>query len=155
MSETMRSDLFRVHAMVLSTAQMRAWRLFLEAHAKTVRRLEQELADEQDLALSWYDLLVQLQEHGGTMRMGELARRLLISRSATTRFVDRVEAAGLVKRSVSSDDRRGMDVVLTDEGFRRLKGASPTHLRGIERHFADRLSDEDAELLARILAKLG
>ncbi len=155
MSEKHEEDLPRVSGMVLSAAQMRAWRLFLEAHAKTIRRLEQELADEQDLALSWYDLLVQLQENGGAMRMGELARRLLISRSATTRFVDRVEAAGLVMRSVSSDDRRGMNVVLTDPGFQRLKSASPTHLRGIEHHFADRLSDEDIDELARILDKLG
>ncbi len=140
--------------MVLTAAQMRAWRAFLEAHAKTIRKLEQELADEQDLALSWYDLLVQLQEDGGTMRMGELARRLLISRSATTRFVDRVEAAGLVQRVANSQDGRGMDVVLTDAGFQRLRLASPTHLRGIEQHFADHLSDEDADLLARILDKL-
>lgn len=127
----------------------------LEAHSRILRELERELVDEHDMVLSWYDMLVQLQEAGGTMRMGELAKRLLISRSATTRFVDRVEAAGYVRRVASEADGRGMDVILTDEGFSRLKDASPTHLRGIQQHFADRLTPDEAEALRQLLAKLG
>lgn len=88
------------------------------------------------------------------MRMGELASEMLISRSATTRFVDRVEAAGFVERSASVEDGRGMNVRLTDAGLTRLRAASPTHLRGIGEHFASRLSEDDADILARILDKL-
>lgn len=141
--------------MEIPPAQMRAWRLFLRAHARVLRELEHELSDEQGLALSWYDMLVQLHEAGGTMRMGELASQLLISRSATTRFVDRVESSGFVERVASAEDGRGMNVRLTEAGLTRLRAASPTHLRGIAEHFADRLNEEDAEELSRILDKLG
>ncbi len=140
--------------MAVSPEHMTAWRLFLEAHAAIVRRLERELLEQADLALSWYDMLVQLQEAGGSMRMGELADRLLISRSATTRFVDRVEKAGYVAREASEADGRGMNVVLTEDGFRRLKDAAPTHLRGIRQHFESRLSPDEAIGLAELLRKL-
>lgn len=140
--------------MEISPSHMQAWRTFLRAHARVLRELEQELADEQGIAISWYDMLVQLQEAGGTMRMGELASEMLISRSATTRFVDRVEAAGFVERSASVEDGRGMNVRLTDAGLTRLRAASPTHLRGVAEHFASRLSDDDVHALDRILDKL-
>lgn len=140
--------------MEISPSHMQAWRTFLRAHARVLRELEQELADEQGIAISWYDMLVQLQEAGGTMRMGELASEMLISRSATTRFVDRVEAAGFVERSASVEDGRGMNVRLTDAGLTRLRAASPTHLRGVAEHFASRLSDDDVHSLAQILDKL-
>ena len=50
-------------------AQLAAWRQFLVAHATIVRQLERELLEERDLPLSWYDVLVQLQEAGGKLRV--------------------------------------------------------------------------------------
>ena len=77
---------------------MRAWRAFLEAHAAISKQMERELREECDLPLSWYDALVQLHEAGGSLRMHELADHLLLSRSATTRFADRLEGAGFIER---------------------------------------------------------
>ena len=78
---------------------MRAWRLFLEVHARVVNRLELELRDETGMPLTWYDVLVQLSEAPGhKLRMQELARRVLISKSGLTRLVDRLCAAGYVER---------------------------------------------------------
>src|SRR5687768_12564833 len=42
--------------------QLRAWRAFLTAHARVTEALERELVQEQQLPLSWYDVLVQLSE---------------------------------------------------------------------------------------------
>lgn len=133
---------------------MRAWRLFLAAHAAVTRRLESELQDERDLPLSWYDVLVQLHEAGGRRRMHELADSLLISRSATTRFVERLERAGLVSRCPAPSDRRGTLVELTPHGKATLRAAAPIHLRGIAHHFADVLTREEAGVLGRMLEKL-
>ena len=138
----------------MTDAYSTAWRAFLEANARTIRHLERELADECDLPLTWYDALVQLHEAGGTMRVGDLAEHLLISRSATTRFVDRLERDDLIKRRVCDEDRRGMLVVLTEHGKATLRNAAPTHMRGIDEHFSSKLSAEDAEQLTVILGKL-
>lgn len=134
--------------------ELAAWRAFLEAHAAVLRRLEEELREERGMPLSWYDALVQLSEAGGRLRMGELADRLLLSRSATTRFADRLERAGLIERQTVEEDRRGTEVCLTPEGRRELRAAAPVHLRGIQRHFGAHLSHEEAEMLERVLSRL-
>lgn len=131
-----------------------AWRRLLEAYSRTVRTLERELAEECDLPLTWYDALIQLHEAGGTLRVGDLAAHLLISRSATTRFVDRLERDGLIERQVFDGDRRGMLVILTAHGRGVLRTAAPTHVRGIKEHFASKLTEVEASDLGRILGKV-
>jgi DNA-binding MarR family transcriptional regulator len=129
-----------------------AWRAFLRAHAQVIRRLERELAAEQGMALTDYDVLVQLAgADQRRLRMSELADRLLLSRSGVTRLVDRLVADGLVERVTCDDDRRGQWASLTDAGLRRLRDATPTHLRGITRHFLDRLSPDELATLERML----
>jgi DNA-binding MarR family transcriptional regulator len=133
-----------------------AWAAFLRAHSRIVRRLEAELQAEQDLALTDYDVLVQLaQADERRLRMSELADRLMLSRSGATRLVDRLVAAGLVERVTCDDDRRGQWASLTDAGHERLRRASPTHLRGVGEHFLDRLSADELRGLGRIFTRLG
>jgi DNA-binding MarR family transcriptional regulator len=133
-------------------ARLDAWRTFLRAHATVIRELERELAAEQDLALTDFDVLVQLANAPDRrLRMSELADALLLSRSGATRLVDRLVADGLVERVVCEDDRRGQWAALTDQGRDRLRRASPVHLRGIEEHFLDRLSADDLASLRRML----
>lgn len=140
--------------MELDEDGLRAWRAFLEAYARIMRHLEAELRAERDLPLTWYDALVQLDEAGGALRMHEFAERLLLSRSATTRFADRLEQAGLVERTACDSDRRGMELRLTDLGRDTLRAAAPGHLRGVEEHFASRLTGEERRMLARTLGRL-
>ena len=120
--------------------RLSAWRAFLLAHARVMRALERELQDEQDLALTDYDVLVQLATaEDRRLRMSDLADRLLLSRSGATRLVDRLVAGGLVERVTCESDRRGQWAMLTDDGVARLRDATPTHLRGVAEHFVDRL----------------
>lgn len=136
--------------------RLSAWRAFLRAHARIVRELERELHDEQGMALTDYDVLVQLSAvEPHRLRMSELADRLLLSRSGVTRLVDRLTAEGWVERVTCDDDRRGQWASLTDAGYARLRKASPTHLRGVAEHFLDRLPDDDLAALERALGRLG
>ena len=135
--------------------RLRAWAAFLRTHARVMRALERELQDEQHMALTDYDVLVQLagvEPH--RLRMSELAERVLLSRSGVTRLVDRLEADGLVERVSCDDDRRGQWASLTDAGHERLRRATPTHLRGVAEHFLDRLGDEEIASLERMLARV-
>jgi DNA-binding MarR family transcriptional regulator len=135
--------------------RLSAWRAFLRAHARIVRELERELHDEQGMALTDYDVLVQLSAvEPHRLRMSELADRLLLSRSGVTRLVDRLTAVGWVERVTCDDDRRGQWASLTDAGYARLREASPIHLRGVAEHFLDRLPDQDLTVLERALVRL-
>ncbi|HET9415935.1 MAG TPA: MarR family transcriptional regulator [Candidatus Limnocylindria bacterium] len=129
-----------------------AWRAFLRAHARVIRTLERELQDEERLALTDYDVLVQLANAGeNRLRMSELADGLLLSRSGATRLVDRLVAEGLIERVMCDTDRRGQWASLTDAGLERLRSATPAHLRGVAEHFLDRLSADDIAALERML----
>ncbi len=76
---------------------------------------------------------------GQRLRMGELADRLLLSRSGITRLVDRLERQGLIARERCTDDGRGFFALLTGSGRAMLAAARPDHLAGVRRHFVDRL----------------
>ena len=135
--------------------RLAAWRAFLRAHARVVRELERELQSEQDLALTDYDVLVQLANADQRrLRMSELADQLLLSRSGATRLVDRLVAGGLVERVTCESDRRGQWASLTDAGYERLRAATPGHLRGVASHFLDRLSPDELTDLERMLGRV-
>lgn len=141
--------------MVPTEEGMRAWRAFLEAHAAISKKMERELREECELPLSWYDALVQLHEAGGSLRMHELADHLLLSRSATTRFADRLEGAGFIERSSAKSDRRGTVVTLTETGKQELKRTAPVHMRGIVEHFVGRFADDELAQIEALFSRIG
>jgi DNA-binding MarR family transcriptional regulator len=53
----------------------------------------------------------------------ELAEREGVSAPAMTAYLDRLETAGLVERRRSEQDRRRVELGLTDEGLRILRSA--------------------------------
>lgn len=132
-----------------------AWRAFLEAHAHITEVLARELRDEEDLPLAWYDVLVHLSEAAGQqLRMQELADAILLSKSGLTRLVDRMQTAGLVEREACPSDKRGTFARLTDQGMAALEAAAPTHVRGVDQHFASLLDDQEAAVLEQLLRRL-
>jgi DNA-binding MarR family transcriptional regulator len=136
-------------------AKMAAWRAFLEAHARVTDVLGRELRAEESLPLTWYDVLVQLQEAPGhRLRMQELADAVLLSKSGLTRLVDRMEREGLVQRAACPDDRRGILAELTETGYETLRRTSSTHLRGVDEHFASRFTPAEAATLTDLLGRL-
>jgi len=140
---------------MVNGVRMEAWRAFLEAHSYVTRLLAAELEHEKALPLTWYDVLVHLEEADGhRLRMTELAERVLLSKSGLTRLVDRMCAAGLVSRSADDRDRRGRWVGLEPAGIARLHDAAPVHMRGVEAHFASHLDAGEATALATILRRI-
>jgi DNA-binding MarR family transcriptional regulator len=90
----------------------------------------------------------------GKLRMGQLANRLLLSRSGITRLVDRLERQGLVERQPCEDDGRGFYAVLTDAGREKFGMARPHHLAGVRHHFLDPLDPSELDALSRIWKRL-
>lgn len=140
---------------IVPPAQLGAWRALLESHARLTELLESELRTEHDLPLTWYDVLLQLNEAPDRrLRMQELADRVLLSKSGLTRLIDRMEQAGLVARLACPSDRRGTFAELSAAGRARLRETAPTHLQGVKEHVADLLDDDEAATLERLLRRL-
>jgi DNA-binding MarR family transcriptional regulator len=128
-----------------------AWRAFLTAHALVTRRISRELVEQGLPDLSWYDLLWALRRSPGQrMRVNELAREVVLSPTAMSRFVDRAVAAGVVAREPDPDDRRASLVVLTDEGRALLRRMWPVYRRGIAEYFAKQLEGDPGKLSATL-----
>jgi DNA-binding MarR family transcriptional regulator len=140
---------------LLNPTELDVWRSFLRAHARITRVLETELVAAQRLSLASYDVLVQLAEAPGhRLRMTELADAVLLSRSGVTRLVDRLERGGLVQRAKVDSDGRGIEAVLTQAGYDRLRAATGTHLSGVVRHFAEVIDTEELGAFGRVCDRL-
>lgn len=143
------------HTLTARDPRLEPWRQFLKAHARVSRRLDDELRNDHDLSLAEYDALLTIaQAPGRRIRMRQLAERVVLSKSGVTRLVDRLVLDGLVERSACASDARGAEAVLTAAGLARLRAASDTHLRGIERHFLDAVDATDLPTLERAMTSL-
>ncbi len=135
----------------LDDATLAGWRAFLNAHARVTRAIGRDLAAAGLPDLSWYDLLWALHRSPGrALRVNELAREVVLSPTAMSRFVDRVEKAGYVRREADPDDRRALQVTLTDAGIDLLRKMWPIYSRGIEQHFG-----RQSESFRAALEKMG
>jgi DNA-binding MarR family transcriptional regulator len=146
------SDPDLLHPATPRDERLLPWRAFLVAHARITRRLDEELRAEHDLSLGEYDALLALAEATDRrLRMNTLADRVVLSKSGVTRLIDRLVADELVVRDQCLTDARGAEAVLTDKGLERLRRASRTHLRGIERHFFDVVDTADLGAIRRAM----
>lgn len=76
---------------------------------------------EFDIYEPQFNVLRILQGSKGTPRSVNFILERMIQRSSNvTRIVDKLEAKGLVERKLCADDRRKMDIVITDIGSELL-----------------------------------
>lgn len=134
-----------------------AWGAVLRTHAALVPQLDRRLEEQTGLPLRWYDALLELSAApDGRLTMGELAARVVLSRTRVSRVVDELERARLVRRDANAADRRSAFAVLTPAGRRAFDAAAPVYRRAIAEGFAAALADEELEvvrdLLGRVLA---
>ena len=122
-----------------------AWSLFIRAHSRVLRRLDEELRAECGVSIERFDVLMKLWQTMRPMQMHEVAESLFLSRSGATRFIDRLEEAGLVTRESIRHDRRGIAITLTPRGLEKLHEAQAIHLRGIQEHFINLLTADEVQ----------
>ena len=81
-----------------------------------------------------------------------LKERMLDKMSDASRLVERLRIKGFVKRDLSSNDRRCVDVIITDKGLRLLKEIDKLN----DKHdsFLKNLSESEAKKLNNLLDKL-
>jgi DNA-binding MarR family transcriptional regulator len=135
----------------LDVGQQRSWRALVMGTTLLFDRLDEDLRRSFDISLVEYEILVRLSERDGQMRMAALADALAHSRSRVTHTVTRMEKQGLVQRSSSPDDGRGILATLTEKGHELLVRAAPTHVTGVREHLVDLASDADFEALGRVM----
>ena len=136
----------------LDADQQGSWRAFVVGLTLLLDRLDADLQHAFDLSLTEYEILVRLSERPErSMRMAHLADSLAHSRSRVTHTVARMQNAGLVVRSTSPEDGRGIVCTLTDAGYALLVEAAHVHVEGVRDYLVDLASKEDFEALGRVM----
>ncbi len=109
-------------------ARAQGWRTLAALHARIEDALERALQREHRLSVSEYSVLdVLARQDSYHLRMNQLSSAVVLSQSATTRLVNRLENRGLLERYLCPDDRRGIYTEVTKAGRDLLDQARPTH----------------------------
>lgn len=115
------------------TALAQGWCALSLLHGTIEAHVEKALQDGHGLSVREFSVLATLSDRGGArMRMNEVSNAVVLSQSATTRLVNRLEDRGLLQRVICPDDRRGIYTAITDEGRALLAEARPTNEAALE-----------------------
>lgn len=134
--------------------QLTAWRSVLNAHASLVAHIERALSDAGLPPLGWYDLLWAIRRSPGKrIRMAELADNLTLTRGGVTKLTDRLERAGLLRRTRAEDDGRGLYAEITPAGEELLRKMWPVYAGALGETFGSAVTDREAGVIAAALER--
>ncbi|MEO8876725.1 MAG: MarR family transcriptional regulator [Polyangiaceae bacterium] len=133
--------------------------LTLLGTAREVGRFKEMHFARYGLSDGRFFILMQLRriresnENAGASSPADLAERSGVSRATITGLLDGLEKDGLISRVPRSDDRRKIDIRITEHGTRLLERTLPDHFTrlGVVMNV---LSKSEKEMLTRLLTKV-
>ena len=131
------------------------WIGLLRVTAVTERALDATLTARYGLSLTEYRVLAALHTAPeAQLTMTEVAGAAGVSRSGTTRLVDRLERAGNLRRRPHPTNRRVTYVELTDPCNDIAAAAHATHIDVLDDHLSRHLEPTDLATLHQVLGTL-
>lgn len=114
-----------------------------------------EVLDNFGLTHVQYNVLRILKgAKGKPMTAGAIKEVLLFRSTDLTRLIDRLEKKQLVKRGICQENRRKVDISISEEGLALLNRVSPAIRAGTSAYFSKNLSEKEAETFNVLLDKL-
>ncbi len=127
------------------------WLRLLSCTNIILRHLRRNLKDAYALTLPRFDLLAQVARPPLGPSLGELSRKLLVTKGNITDIVARLEAVELIERRRDDADGRIQYVFLTPAGRKLLDDILPVH----DRWLRDLMQDLTREELETLYGALG
>ena len=111
---------------------------------------------EEGLGEGDFDVLVTLRRHGAPYELtpSELGASTMVTSSAVTKRIDRLERGGLVTRTVSESDARSRRIRLTEAGLALVDRLMGSHVAN-ERRLVSGLTPREQAQLAGLLRRWG
>lgn len=139
----------------LNEQERAAWLSLLAITTLMPGALEAPLQQGAKLSLFEYNVLAMLSEaEGEVLPMSELAARTSASLSRLSHAAKKLEARGLVQRSVHAGDARVTQAAITDVGMGLIRDLAPAHVESVRAAIFDRLTAKEVADLARIGRKV-
>ncbi len=98
--------------------------------------------------------VIEVLGHLGPLKVGEICNKMLVSGGNMTLVLDNTEKLGYIERVPSKEDRRAIDVQLTEKGKEFFEEVFKIHAEKISRLMGV-LSAEEQKTLGDLLKKLG
>src|SRR3954463_15837097 len=113
----------------LDPVQLGAYFALMDVAGLLRHAVEQQLREAGDVSFIQFQLLARLglDSPTGSERMTDLADGVVYSRSGLTYQAGLLESAGLITRTPSANDERGVTVTITDAGRALLAHVLPGH----------------------------
>lgn len=129
--------------------------LLIKSATRLEQRIDTALRRECGISHTMLEVLIRLyRQPGEQVSQRRLADDLTLTSGGTTRLIDRMEEAGLVRRLPSPEDRRSVLVEPTEPGHEVFLRASAVHARVVERHFVKPVDPKDYARLTRALSEI-
>jgi len=127
----------------------------LRAHRVIFDAIDREFRAELGLSLALWEVLVILSKAPDMrLRMVDVTRRMLVSKSNVTQLIDKLERAGLVTRETSPSDRRLIYAAPTREGIEALRRGSGIFNEAAREHFAQYMTATELRTVRSGLSKV-
>ncbi|MFF0446087.1 MarR family winged helix-turn-helix transcriptional regulator [Streptomyces sp. NPDC004609] len=140
------------------SALSQSWCALSLLHGKIETHVERALEGRHGLSVREYSLLDALsRQHdgpGGHLQMKQVADTVVLSQSATTRLVTRLEDRGLLTRYLCDTDRRGIYTDVTEAGLALLAEARPTNDAALREAFDEAAKNPTLAPLVRTVEEL-
>jgi DNA-binding MarR family transcriptional regulator len=107
---------------------------------------------DADIKLIHFEILKLLKEQG-TLHPAEIGGKLQIAKAQMTHLVDKLEEKGFVIREMCSDDRRTINITLTEKGNKVLEEQDNMVIKAVLDNMSS-LSDAELEVLSNSLRTL-
>lgn len=113
---------------------------------------QKEIFKDYGITYQQYNILRILRgQHPSPSTINTLKERMLDKMSDASRLVDRLVSKNLVIRQTNKNDKRAVDIIITDEGLKLLSKTDPVAEEMDS--LLDSLSDEEVKILNDILDK--
>jgi DNA-binding MarR family transcriptional regulator len=132
---------------------LQLWVRLLACTHSAQQLVKANIKDRFGLNQTQFNLLSQLDRAPDGIRMGEIARRTVVTGSNVTAVIDDLVRRGLVSREAAEGDRRAIVIKLTAKGRRAFALMAPVHAQWIQEIFAG-VAEADKRALVRQLDAL-
>lgn len=132
-----------------------AWGGFVVTQGRLFQKIEDDLRRRFGVTHAEFEVLLRLNYAAdGRARLQDLAERSLLSRSGTSRAVDRLVRAGYLERHDAEEDGRGAYAVLTARGREHFAAAAKAHVALVRREFLAHFDKAELEVMASLWERL-
>lgn len=138
----------------MDVSAVQTFLMLLRVASDVIENLDACLARHDLLQGRWWVLILLMREQNLTASPSVLADKAGVTRATMTGLLDSLERAELIERIPNPDDRRMLNVRLTEKGQLRLDEVMPDYYSRVAR-VMEELSEDHRQLLMEMLSNVG